>query len=36
MRLMGIDVGPLRLPLCDMTPANTEKLKSVLQKYELI
>lgn len=36
MRLMGIDVGPLRLPLCDMKPANTEKLKSVLQKYELI
>ena len=36
IRLMGIDVGPLRLPLCDMTPANTEKLKSVLQKYELI
>ena len=36
MRMMGIDVGPLRLPLCDMTPANTEKVKSVLQKYELI
>lgn len=36
MRMMGIDVGPLRLPLCDMTPENTEKLKSVLQKYELI
>lgn len=36
MRMIGIDVGPLRLPLCDMTPANTEKLKSVLQKYELI
>ena len=36
MRMMGIDVGPFRLPLCDMTPANTEKLKSVLQKYELI
>ena len=36
MRMMGIDVGPLRLPLCDMTHANTEKLKSVLQKYELI
>lgn len=36
MRMMGIEVGPLRLPLCDMTPANTEKLKSVLQKYELI
>ncbi len=36
MRMMGIDVGQLRLPLCDMTPANTEKLKSVLQKYELI
>lgn len=36
MRMMGIDVGPLRLPLCGMTPANTEKLKSVLQKYELI
>jgi len=36
MRMMGIDVGPLRLPLCDMTPANTEKLKAVLKKYALV
>lgn len=36
MRMMGIDVGPLRLPLCDMNESNTENLRKVLQKYELI
>lgn len=36
MNMMGIDVGPLRLPLCEMSQSNNEKMKSVLKKYELI
>lgn len=36
MRMMGWDVGPLRLPLCDMNARDTEKLKEILIKYELI
>lgn len=36
MNMMGLPAGPLRLPLCDMNAANTEKLKTVLKKYELI
>ncbi len=36
MRMMGFDAGPLRMPLCDMSDANTEKLRCVMQKYQLI
>ena len=36
MRMMGFDAGPLRMPLCDMSEANTEKLRMVIQKYKLI
>lgn len=36
MRMMGFDVGPLRMPLCDMDAALTEKLGNVLKKYDLI
>lgn len=36
MRMMGFDAGPLRMPLCDMSEANTEKLRAVMQKYKLI
>lgn len=36
MNMMGLNAGPLRLPLCDMNEANTAKLKAVLKKYELI
>lgn len=36
MNMMGLPAGPLRLPLCEMNAANTEKLKTVLKKYELI
>lgn len=36
MNMMGMKAGALRLPLCEMNEANTEKLKSVLKKYELI
>ena len=30
MNLMGMDVGELRLPLCDMAPENLEKLKAAM------
>lgn len=33
MNLMGFEVGPLRLPLVDMSDKNLEYLKSVLKKY---
>ncbi len=36
MQMMGFPVGPLRMPLCEMTDANTAKLQSVLKKYNLI
>ncbi len=36
MQTMGFDVGPLRMPLCEMTDANTAKLQAVLKKYNLI
>ncbi|MEG0545905.1 MAG: 4-hydroxy-tetrahydrodipicolinate synthase [Oscillospiraceae bacterium] len=36
MRLMGWNVGELRMPLCEMSIQNEEKLKTVLKKYNLI
>lgn len=36
MNMMGMNVGPLRLPLCEMDDAKNEKLRAVLKKYELI
>lgn len=36
MNLMGMDVGPLRLPLCEMDDVKTEKLRSILKKYDLV
>ncbi len=36
MQMMGMDVGPLRMPLCEMTDANNAKLEAVLKKYNLI
>jgi 4-hydroxy-tetrahydrodipicolinate synthase len=30
MNLMGMDVGELRMPLCDMAPENLEKLKTAM------
>lgn len=36
MNMMGMEVGPLRLPLCEMDDARTEKLRTVLKKYNLI
>ena len=31
--LMGMEAGPLRLPLTDMEPANAERLKKAMQDF---
>lgn len=36
MNLLGMNVGNLRLPLCDMTDANLEVLKKELKNYGLL
>ena len=36
MNLMGMNVGPMRLPLCGMEEEHKEKLRDVLEKYSLI
>ena len=36
MNLMGMNVGEPRMPLCDMTPANLEKLKHSMKAVGLI
>lgn len=36
MEMMGMNVGPLRMPLCEMTDANNTKLEAVLKKYNLL
>lgn len=36
MNLMGMEVGPLRLPLCDMEDKNEETLKNVLKENKLM
>lgn len=36
MNLMGMEVGHLRLPLCDMTEANLEVLKKEMKGYGLL
>lgn len=36
LRLMGFNVGPLRMPLCEMEDANFELLKSTLKQFNLI
>jgi len=36
MNLMGYDVGELRLPLCEMEPANLEKLKASMRAVGLL
>ena len=35
LNLLGWDVGPLRLPLCDPTEAGLEKIKAALERYGL-
>ncbi len=34
--MVGLNAGPLRMPLCDMTEEHTEYLRGVLNKYGLI
>ena len=36
MNLSGMDVGETRLPLCDMEPANLEKLKASMDRVGLL
>ncbi len=36
VNLMGMECGPLRLPLCEMEDSNLEKLKATLQNHNLI
>lgn len=36
MNLMGMGVGDLRLPLCEMAPENLEKLKAVMKRSGLL
>lgn len=36
MNMMGMNVGPMRLPLCEMEPEHKEALRKVLEKYGLI
>ncbi len=36
MEMMGMNVGPLRMPLCEMTDANNTKLEAILKKYNLL
>ena len=36
LNLMGMDAGPFRLPLCEMTPAHQEQLRGLLEKAGLL
>ena len=36
MNLMGKEVGPFRLPLCEMEPANLERLKKAMKDYGIL
>lgn len=36
MNMMGLEVGDLRMPLCEMEEQNAEKLKNVLMQYGLV
>lgn len=36
LNLMGMEVGPLRMPLCEMEEANLAKLKTALKNYGLL
>jgi 4-hydroxy-tetrahydrodipicolinate synthase len=33
---MGFEVGPLRRPLCEMEPANLERLKKAMENYGVL
>ena len=34
--LMGFNAGPLRMPLTEMTPANTEKLRQAMKDFGIL
>ena len=36
MNLLGMEAGPIRLPLCEMEPATLNRLKAALQSYGLM
>lgn len=36
MNLVGMEAGPLRLPLCDMSPANLEIMKTAMKRVGLL
>ena len=36
MNLMGLNVGPMRLPLCEMSPEHTETLRNTLREAGLL
>ena len=36
LRLMGFNMGPLRMPLCEMEDAHLEQLKTAMRKFNLI
>ena len=36
LNLMGFEVGPTRLPLCEMEPKNLERLRVAMQKYGVL
>ncbi len=36
MNMLGYEVGPLRMPLCDMEEGNKAKLKAVLDKMDVV
>lgn len=36
MNMAGLPAGPVRMPLCEMGPANIEKLRAVLQKMGIL
>lgn len=36
LRLMGFNMGPLRMPLCEMEEAHLEQLKTALRQFNLI
>lgn len=36
LNLMGMEVGPLRAPLCEMEPANLERLKKAMIEYGIL
>ena len=36
LNLMGMEVGPLRMPLCPMEDANLERLKKAMKNYGIL